>query len=144
MRTTAHPTPVDATRRGADAPPGQGVTGGEELVSTPSPAGPPAAPSATRWSAGRITAVSLASVLLLASLATLTGGVLAGLTDRVARDADGFITSSPITVTADGYAVVTDDFRLSNDSTFVDLPERVVGEIKVTATGQEGRLRRDR
>jgi len=123
--------------RGVHAPTGQGVSGAD-FVTTPNATGPASAPTATRWGAGRIVGVSLASVLLLVSLAALTGGVLVGITDRVARDADGFITSGPIAVSADGYAVVTEDFRISNDSMFVDLPERIVGEVRVTATGREG------
>jgi hypothetical protein len=50
---------------------------------------------------------------------------------EAARDGDGYITSSTVRVESPGSAVLTEEIVIDNDSAVVDLPERLVGTVKV-------------
>jgi hypothetical protein len=76
--------------------------------------------------------------MLLTSSALLTGGLVLLVADEAARDGDGYITSSTVSVESPGSAVLTEEIVIDNDSVVVDLPERLVGTVKVAASSERG------
>ncbi len=85
---------------------------------TASAAGPAVAPHAHtshgRWSAGRVVAVVLGALLVLASTGPLvTGGALLWA-DQTQRE-DGWLTSPAEVVSTTGHALVSEDVRLDTD-----------------------------
>ena len=77
------------------------------VVSTPT-AGAAARPS---WSAGRVIAVILASLAVIAGLAALAGGGAALVFDQTQRDASGYLMTSPTAYSTNTYALVSDSYR---------------------------------
>lgn len=102
----------------------------------PVPAAAPAAapaPSRPRWGAGRIVTLVVAGTAALTGLGALVGAAGLALVDHGLRDPDGYVMSDPVEVEAPGYAVLTEDLRLHGDGWVADLPERVLGEVRVEA-----------
>jgi hypothetical protein len=97
----------------------------------PPPTAPPPAPS--RWSAGRIIAAILAGLLLLTGFGVLVGGAAMSLAATVLRDDDGFITSPRVDWRSEGYAVRTESAEIHIDAGAVDMPDRLIGDVRVTA-----------
>jgi hypothetical protein len=112
---------------GAPAPP---------TAAPPAPPVPPVPPVRGTWGAGRIVAVVAGSLLALTSLGMLAGGGALRLMDSSLRDADGYLMSSTTTYESPGYAVQTESFVLDNGSARLDLPQRWLGTVKVTADAQ--------
>jgi hypothetical protein len=106
-------------------PPAPATTG-------PVPPAPPPAPG--RWSAGRVVAVVLGSLLAVVSLGLLAGGGTALVADSSLRDDDGYLTSSLVRVDSGGHAVVSESIELRGSAAAV--PERWLGEVKVEATAR--------
>jgi hypothetical protein len=102
------------------------------------PSAPPPAAGTRRWSAGRIVAVVVTSLMVLTSLGLLAAGTMLKLADSVARDTDGYLTSSTVELQTPGHALVTDDVEIRNDTTVVDLPERLIGTAKIEVNAGEG------
>jgi hypothetical protein len=105
---------------------------------TPHVASPGPMPPRRAWSAGRVVTVVLGALMLLTSSALLTGGLVLLVADEAARDGDGYITSSTVRVESPGSAVLTEEIVIDNDSVVVDLPERLVGTVKVAASAARG------
>ena len=70
-----------------------------------------AVPASPSWGAGRVIAVILASLALLAGLAALTGGGTALVFDQTQRDASGYLMTNSSNYSTDTYALVSDSYR---------------------------------
>jgi len=77
------------------------------------PSGPvaPAGPQHT-WTAGRVVALVIGSLLLFASAGCVIGGGTLLWADRTQRDGAGFLSTPAARVNTGTYAVTTDSFRL--------------------------------
>ena len=76
--------------------------------------GPPPATGRARtgWTAGRIVAIVIGSVLALAGLAMLAFGLFALVIDQTQRDNDGYLTSGRQQFTTAGVALTSDNIEL--------------------------------
>jgi hypothetical protein len=78
---------------------------------------PPAPATATRtttssgWGAGRVIAVVVASIAVLAGLAALAGGGIALVFDQTQRDASGYLMTDSTAYSTNTYALVSDSYR---------------------------------
>jgi hypothetical protein len=93
----------------------------------------PAEPERPRWSAGRVVALVVGSVLVLGGLSSLGAGTALLVADTQGRDAAGFIATPAQRFTGEGYALVADPMRLRQAAGDADLPG-VVGQVRVRAT----------
>ena len=91
------------------------------------------------WGAGRIVAVAGAAFAAVIGTTALVGGGGLAVVDQMTRDADGFLTSAPVTVRSPGYAVLTEDLQVRGDDVLVDLPERLLGTVRVESRDLTGR-----
>lgn len=146
LMTDSYP-PFRLDMGGADPGSGGGVevhpapaTGPTAPVTPPSapPSAPPPPAGPSRWGAGRIVAVVVTSLILLTSLGLLAAGTTLAIADSVARDSDGYVTSSTVDLQTPGHALVTDDVEIRSDSTVVDLPERLIGTAKIEVSAGDG------
>jgi hypothetical protein len=105
----------------------------------PDAVAPPAAPATGHgWTAGRIVAVVVGSVVLLGALGVgLAGGALTFL-DRTQRDSDGFLMSGTTELTTGTYAVTSTNVVLETGGAPTGVPERLLGEVKVTVRAVDG------
>jgi Domain of unknown function (DUF4389) len=94
---------------------GESEPGGIAIAPTPAPSGPPTAATRTttptRWGPGRVIAVILASLAVLAGLAALVGGGTALVFDQTQRDASGYLMTGSTHYSTDTYALVSDSYR---------------------------------
>ena len=81
-------------------------------VAMPQP--PEAAVRPARWTAGRITALVIGSLLVLASLGLLSGGAVALWADVTQRDAAGYVTTDVHTFSTSGSALATEPAELDS------------------------------
>jgi hypothetical protein len=104
------------------------------------PAQPPTRPAtapgahggAPRWTAGRVIALVAGSLVLLGSVAVgLAGGALA-IADQTMRD-DGYLMSGTTSLSTDTYALTSTSVELHADAPAALMPERLLGDVKVTA-----------
>ncbi len=107
------------------------------VVGEPSPEQAPApvapvAPERPRWTAGRVVALVVGSVLVLGGLSSLGAGTALLVVDTQGRDAAGFIATPAQRFTGEGYALVADPMRLRQAAGDADLPG-VVGQVRVRA-----------
>jgi hypothetical protein len=70
-----------------------------------------AVPASSRWGAGRVIAVVVASLAVLAGLAALAGGGIALVFDQTQRDASGYLMTDTTAYSTDTYALVSDSYR---------------------------------
>jgi len=108
------------------------------VVGEPSPEQAPAPvapvePERPRWTAGRVVALVVGSVLVLGGLSSLGAGTALLVADTQGRDAAGFIATPAQRFTGEGYALVADPMRLRQAAGDADLPG-VVGQVRVRAT----------
>jgi hypothetical protein len=89
---------------------GENEPGGIAIAPSPTPT-TPAATTPTRWGAGRVLAVILASLAVLAGLAALAGGGTALVFDQTQRDASGYLMTGSTPYSTDTYALVSDSYR---------------------------------
>jgi len=88
------------------------------------------------WSAGRIVAMVLGSLLLLGSLGVgAVGGALA-LADKGLRDGQGFFMSDQQALSSSGHAVASRQVELHMEGSGELVLERFIGDVKVTVTPQ--------
>jgi Domain of unknown function (DUF4389) len=66
---------------------------------------------AERWGPGRVLAIVLGSLAVLASLAALAAGGIAVVFDQTQRDANGYLMTSTTTYSTGTYAIVSDSYR---------------------------------
>jgi hypothetical protein len=90
----------------------------------------------SNWTGGRIVAMVLTSIGALIGITLLLCGLGLIALHAFARDDDGFFTSDTEQLRSGGYAITTDELNLD----FVDdLPDDVLGTLRVTAEGIGGR-----
>lgn len=100
----------------------------------PPPGGPPG--SARRWSARRVVATVVGSLLAVISLGLVAGGGVVRLADSALRDQNGYLMSSAVRVTSPGHAVTSESLDLHDGIAAVGLPRGWVGTVRVEATGE--------
>ena len=92
---------------GEDDPGGLTLGTGAEAAATAQ-----AAPArAEHWGFGRVLAIVLGSLALIAGLAALAAGGAAVVLDQTQRDADGYLMTGSTTYSTDTYALVSDSYR---------------------------------
>ena len=94
---------------------GESEPGGFSIAPTtptpPLPATSTAAPASANWGAGRVLAVVVASLAVLAGLAALAGGATALVFDQTQRDAGGYLMTNSTAYSTNTYALVSDSYR---------------------------------
>jgi hypothetical protein len=108
---------------------GENEPGGIAIAPSPTPA-TPAATTPTRWGAGRVIAVILASLAVLAGLAALAGGGTALVFDQTQRDASGYLMTGSTPYSTDTYALVSDSYR-TGASGDVLVAQDMLGTVRV-------------
>jgi Domain of unknown function (DUF4389) len=109
------------------------VVGGPAPEQAPSPV-TTAEPASTRWTAGKVVALVIGSLLVLGGLGALGGATALAVADTRGRDAAGFVMTPAQRFTGEGYALVADPLRLHQATGDADLPG-VVGDVRIRATG---------
>jgi hypothetical protein len=89
------------------------------------------------WTAGRIVALILGSLLLVVSAGIGIGGATLAVANATSRDEAGFLMSNQRTLSTDTYAIASTNVRLV-DGPAAGVPERWVGTVKVEVTAQGG------
>lgn len=127
----------DGGRLELSTPPGQAPA-----PVPPEPAGVPATastpPRPGGWTAGRVIALVGGCLLLLVSLGLGATGAVAAVADQVVRDDAGYVMSDDETLATDTYALVSEDVTIHTDSAIVDLPEAILGDVRIEATADAG------
>jgi hypothetical protein len=108
-------------------PPGSGA--GAAAVITPLPPG-----SGPAWSAGRVVAVVVGSILLLGSFAVATGAATIGIAGSQLRDDGGFLMSDTVSLRTKGYAVSSVVVHLRGPDSAGFMPSALLGDGKVSVT----------
>ena len=99
----------------------------------PSTTGPSVPVSGSRWTGGRIFAVTLGSFLLLLSGGFLTGGIGTIVVDSNMRE-DGFLVTGEQTFTTDTFAMTTENMEFHIGSGAEWVPESLLGDVRLTAS----------
>ncbi len=93
---------------------GESEPGGIAIEPTPTPTAP-ASPARTAasssWGAGRVLAVIVASLAVLAGIAAVAGGGTALVFDQTQRDANGYLMTGSSAYSTNTYALVSDSYR---------------------------------
>ncbi|MEZ5095628.1 MAG: DUF4389 domain-containing protein [Nocardioides sp.] len=126
-RLAASSTGPTLTSGGAP-PPAVPTTPAGQTGTPPTPQG-----LAPGWTAGRVVAVVLGSLLLVGAIGSGLGAGAVAIA-RAARDSDGYLTSPTRTLTTESYALVTEsaEIRTGPDAEWV--PHAMLGDTRVTAT----------
>lgn len=92
-------------------------------------------PDLPPWSLGRVVAAVTGSVAIAVAAGTLGCGLFLRVADAGVRDSDGFLTGAAVEVRSDGYAVHSTGIDIRNDTQVVDLPTRIIGQVKIEVDG---------
>ena len=84
------------------------------------------------WTAGRIVALCLGSVLGLVSIGMLAGGGAIAWLDHTQRDTSGYLTSPSRTFVTSTYSITTDRIDLGNTTDVA--PSSILGTVRIRAT----------
>lgn len=97
-------------------------------------AGPSAPVTGSRWTTGRVVAVTFGSFLLLLSGGFILGGIGTLVADSSMRE-DGFLVTGEETFTTSSYAITTEsmEFHIGQGAEWV--PESLLGDVRLTAAG---------
>ncbi|MGZ4638560.1 MAG: DUF4389 domain-containing protein [Actinomycetes bacterium] len=99
----------------------------------PAPGAPPTAPSpSSGWTAGRIVALVIGSVLGIVSTGLLVAGGALLVLDHTHRDAAGYLGLGTRSYATDGYAVVSGPIRLDSPTSGWASLHNTVGTVRVT------------
>jgi hypothetical protein len=120
----------------ADLPPASTPPPGPPVVSYGAP--PPPHASRSGWTAGRVVALVLGSLLVVGAVGATGAAVTLVAADQLARDDDGFLTSPGERLTTDGFAITSEDAHLQTDETLERLPDAVIGDVRLSAEGADG------
>jgi hypothetical protein len=131
-------TALASATRPSPSPNTQMTPTGDSPVAPAPPAPTPSRPPRTGWTAGRVTALVTASLLLLASLGLVVGGVLAAWADDALRDDAGYVMSGSELLTTPTYAVTSEPLEMHLDEAAGFVPDTVIGRARLTATSQDG------
>jgi Domain of unknown function (DUF4389) len=121
--------PVTDAPRPTQGAPGEGMPGPAQGVPQP-PTG--------RWSAGRITALVLGCVLVLAGTAAAVAGVVGVAFDRAARDSSGLLMTASAPLSSSGYAVSSETAQLQFPEVGPFTADRFLGRVRITVTPTGG------
>ena len=133
---TAFPPPA-----APPAPPAtRGPSDGPGAMAAPAPPAPMTGPATTptRWGPGRVLALIFGVLITLMSMGAGAAGVTLLVADQGLRDADGFLMSGQESVATSTYAIVSEDIELHLDDPAGFLPQRIIGDGKVTADAGAG------
>jgi hypothetical protein len=97
------------------------------------PASPPSAPGRRGWTAGRVIAVVVGSLLGLTSFGLFAGGGVLLWADNN-RDG-GYVTTSTVHHHSDGYAITSDRISLGDRAVDWGWPEHALGTVRIRVTG---------
>lgn len=107
--------------------------GGAPLPGTPAATGSAPPPPSHPWTAGRVVAAVIGSVLLAGAVFTGIGAGAAAVA-QAARNDDGFLMSPTRTYTTDTYALVTDGAEMTTDTSGDWALREFLGDARVAAT----------
>jgi len=99
------------------------------------PVGAPSASGPSGWTAGRVVALCLGSVIGLVSIGMLAGGGAIAWLDHTQRDASGYLTSPTRTFATSTYAITTDRIDLGNTTDVA--PSSILGTVRIRATASD-------
>jgi len=91
-------------------------------------------PRAWTWTAGRVTALVVGTVLLLFSLGSVGGGAFALWVDRTQRDAAGYVTTGTHAFSTSGSALVTDPVELDSPGVGWLYSAVILGNVRIQVT----------
>lgn len=118
--------PALVSRGGApDDPPGPLATAPAAAPASPAPAPPPPRP----WTAGRVVAIVLGSIVTLVGLGVTLVGAGALWFDAAQRDDTGYVTTESARFESTTYAIRSESFRLDGVATWSD----IVGTVRLHA-----------
>jgi hypothetical protein len=103
---------------------------------SPPPATATAAPVSSSWGAGRMIAVIVASLAVLAGLAALAGGGTAVVFDQTQRDAGGYLMTDSTAYSTDTYALVSDSYRAGTSGDLF-VARDMLGTIRIRTHSDE-------
>lgn len=116
----------------AAAPSAPGTVPGTAPIAGPvRPAG-----GGTGWSAGRIVAAVVGSVVLLGSVTVGLAGAGLAVVDRGLRDSDGFLMSGTTELTTATYAITSTSITVHADAPPELMPDALLGDVKITARSE--------
>lgn len=118
--------PLAATHMGTAA------SSDERPVVVPPPPRTAARPSG--WTGGRITAVVIGTLLVLASLGLLGGGITALWAVGTQRDAAGYVTTGVHAFSSSGSALATEPIELGSPGVGWLYSQVVLGEVRIRVT----------
>jgi hypothetical protein len=107
-------------------------------VTAGAPVPPPPHASPSGWTAGRVVALVLGSLLVVGAVGAAGTAVTLVAADQLARDDDGFLTSPRERLVTDGFAITSEDAHLRTDETLERLPDAVIGDVRVSAEASGG------
>jgi hypothetical protein len=96
------------------------------------------AKTTSNWTGGRVVAMVLSSLAALIGLGFLLGGLALIGVHALARDDDGYYTSSKEELRSSGYAITADRINLGA-GVADDLPDDLLGSLRVRAESIQGR-----
>ena len=89
-----------------------------------------------RWGAGRVAAVVIGSLLALASLAVLAGGVVGVVFDQTQRNAAGYLMTDSKLYSTDTYALVSDSYSAGAPGDLA-VTRDLLGTVRIAARSSE-------
>ncbi len=95
---------------------------------------PPVSPASSGWTAGRVVALVIGTLVGLGSLALGIPAAALVAADLGGRDDAGFLMTPTRTLASPAYAVVSEDLELHSDAPDAFLPETLLGDTRVEAT----------
>jgi hypothetical protein len=123
----------------AETPRAEASPGSPPSAPAPGPASaapPPAAQRPGRWTAGRIVAVVIGAVLLLAGAGLASGAAVVGWADQTQRDSAGFLSTSAERFASPGHALTSRTLHLEAEGPdWLTSPERL-GEVRLGGTAE--------
>jgi hypothetical protein len=97
--------------------------------------GPTTPTTANQWGAGRVLALIVSCLLLLASFALAAGGGALAIAAGTQRDAGGYLMSDQVALQSSGYALTSANLEIQGAAA---LPHRILGDAKVSVTPHGG------
>ncbi|MFK5689370.1 DUF4389 domain-containing protein [Ornithinimicrobium sp. LYQ92] len=85
------------------------------------------------WTAGRVVALVIGSVLILCSLGLGAASGTLALVDQGQRDQDGFLMSDAQLFQSSAHAITSSNLQLHTDAPGAFLPGRILGDARLTA-----------
>jgi hypothetical protein len=129
-----HQLPYPPYPPGSGTPAGAVATPGGTAPVQPYGTGEPATHlhhHRSAWTAGRVVAVVLASLVLLVSLGLASAGTALLVADNTLRDDDGYLMTERMSFTTGTGALTTESMELSDGSASGVVPEMFIGKAKL-------------